>query len=208
LGRGLLDADANVQDMLQGVFPHDLFQGERIGTREVEFGQVLDLDPVFIDIVHTTAGPAFLVVCQGEVVPSASDRAVARLPNAAPDPDIVEVISVGMAQDEVDIIAVGGIFPADIKVEGGVIAALPLLAGKGNIFLEDIGGEGAGGPRKTSGGDQKRDDQATNDPKTNAIFQGIEIYIKVASYNTFRTCSFAFSSSSFISTTHCWIVES
>src|SRR6185312_2717367 len=27
-------------------------------------------------------------------------------------------------------------------------------------------------------------------------------------YNTFKTCSFAFSSSSFIRTTHCWIVES
>src|SRR5580658_4144320 len=169
---------------------------------------MLDLNAVFIDIVHTASGPAFLIICKGEVVALAACIAVARLPYAASDPDIIIVIGVGMAQDEIDIIAVGGILPADIEVEGGVVAALPFLTGKGDIFLEDIGRKGAGGPLKTGSCDHKRDDQATNDPETNAIFQGIEIYIKVATYNTFKTCSFAFSSSSFISTTHCWIVES
>ena len=114
------------------------------------------------------------------------------------EPDIVVIICVGMAEDEVDIIAVCGIFPADIEAEGGVITALPLLARKGDIFFEDIGWEGAGGPLE-AGSDNK---------EAKALFQGIEIYIKVATYNTFKTCSFAFSSSSFISTTHCWIVES
>jgi len=38
--------------------------------------------------------------------------------------------------------------------------------------------------------------------------QGFLSFHKPAHYNTFKTCSFAFSSSSFISTTHCWMVES
>ena len=123
---------------------------------------------------------------------------IPRLPCRTAEPDIVVVIGVGMAEDEVYIIAVGGISLADVEAKGGVIAALPFLAGEGNVFFEDIGREGAGSPLETGSGNKE----------TKALFQRIEIYIKVATYNTFKTCSFAFSSSSFINTTHCWIVES
>ena len=159
----------------------------------IEFCRMLDLDPVLIDIVHTATGPSFLVVCKGEVIELAMGCGISWLQRRTAEPDIVVIIGVGMAEDEVDIIAVCGIFLADIEAEGGVIAALPLLARKGNIFFEDIGREGAGSPLK-AGSDNK---------ETKALFQGIEIYIKVATYNTFKTCSFAFSSSSFIRTTHC-----
>ena len=164
----------------------------------IEFCRMLDLDPMLIDIVHTATSPAFLIVCERKVIALAMDDGISRLPCRAAEPDIVVVVGIGMAQDQVDIVAVGSIFPADIEAESWAEAALPFLAGKDNIFFEDIGGEGTGNPLKT-GSDKK---------KAEAIFQGIEIYMKVATYNTFKTCSFAFSSSSFIRTTHCWIVES
>ena len=64
MGRDLLDADADIQDMLEGVFPHDLFKGERVGTGMIEFCRMLDLDPVLIDIVHAATGPSFLIVAR------------------------------------------------------------------------------------------------------------------------------------------------
>jgi len=121
----------------------------------VEFGQVLDFDPVLIDIVHTAAGPSFLIICQGQVVALASGSAVARLLNATSDPDIIVVIGVGMAQDQVDIIAVRGVFPANIEANGGMVAALPFLAGKGDVLFEDIRRKGAGGAEKATGGEKK-----------------------------------------------------
>ena len=141
--------------MLQGVFPHDLLQGERVSPGMVEFGQVLDLDPMLIDIVHTAAGPPLLIIRQGEVIALAAGYAVARLLNATPYPDIIIVIGVGMAQDQVDIIAVGGVLPADIEAKGRVKAALPFLAGKGDIFFEDIRRKGAGRPQKAKGDKRK-----------------------------------------------------
>ena len=144
-GRRFLDADADIQDMLQGVFAHDLFQRERVSTGMVEFGQVLDLDPVLIDIVHTAAGPPFLIVSQGQVIALTTDGAITRLPDATPDPDIIVVIGVGVAQDKVDIIAVGGVLLADIEAESRVIAALPFLVGEGHVLFEDIRWKGAGG---------------------------------------------------------------
>ena len=121
----------------------------------VEFGQVLDFDPVLIDIVHTAAGPSFWIICQGQVVALASGSAVARLLNATSDPDIIVVIGVGMAQDQVDIIAVRGVFPANIEANGGMVAALPFLAGKGDVLFEDIRRKGAGGAEKATGGEKK-----------------------------------------------------
>src|ERR1700753_2777641 len=125
MGRRLLDAYADIQDMLQGVFPHDLFESERVGARMIEFCRMLDLDPVFIDIVHTAAGPSFLVVSQGEVIALAVGDGIPWLTGRAAEPDIVVIVGVGMAKDKVDVIAVRGIFSADIEAEGRAEITIP-----------------------------------------------------------------------------------
>ena len=59
--------------MLQGVFPHDLLQRERVSARLFEFRLLLDLDPVFEDIIHAAACPSIFIGRQGKVIAFAPD---------------------------------------------------------------------------------------------------------------------------------------
>jgi hypothetical protein len=144
----LLYADPYIQHMLQRVFPHDLFQGERVGAGMIEFRQVLDLDAVLIDIVHARARPALFVVGKGEVIAFAAAGGVPRLPDRTPDPDIVIVVRVRMPQHQVDIIAIDRVLRADVKADRRPEIAFPLLTGKRYVLFKDIRGRVQAGPMK------------------------------------------------------------
>ena len=65
--------------MLQRVFAHDLFEGKGIGAGLVEFCRRLDLDAMFIDIVHPAAQPAFFIGGQGKIIALAVVAGIAGL---------------------------------------------------------------------------------------------------------------------------------
>ena len=136
--RDLLDADADIQDMLQGVFPHDLFKGERVGAGMIEFRQVLDLDAVLVNIVHAGACPALFVVGKGKVIAFAAAGGVPRLPDRASDPDIIIVVRIRMPQNQEYIVAIDRVLRADVKADRGPEIAFPLLTGKGYILFKDV----------------------------------------------------------------------
>src|ERR1700761_4422801 len=117
--------------MLEWIFPHDLFQGERVQPRVAEPGILLDLDTVFEDVVHSAAQPAFFIGRQKQVIAFAPGGGIAGLVNRSPDPDIVIVIRVGMPKDEVYVIAIDGIVGSDVEVYSRAEVAFPLLAGGG-----------------------------------------------------------------------------
>ena len=114
--------------MFQRVLPHDLFQGERVGAGMIEFCQVLDLDAMFVDIVHAGACPAFFIVGKGKVIAFAAADGVPRLSDRAPDPDIVIVVSIRMPQNQEYVVAVDCVLRADVKADRGPEITVPLLA--------------------------------------------------------------------------------
>jgi hypothetical protein len=69
----LLKAKPYIEYVLQGVFPHDLLNGKSIipGLPEINFflGRCQQ-DSVFIDIIHTTAQPTFIVRSETQVIPA------------------------------------------------------------------------------------------------------------------------------------------
>src|SRR5580700_5291101 len=114
--------------MFERILPHDLFEGKGVDAGVCEPGLLLNLDAVLINIIHAAAQPSLLIGCQLEIVTFAPGGAVPGLPDRAPDPDVVVIISIRMPKHEVDIVSIGRIAIPDIKTDSGPEAAVPLLA--------------------------------------------------------------------------------
>jgi hypothetical protein len=99
---------------------------------------VLDLDAMLVNIVHAGACPALFVVGKGKVIAFAMAGGVPRLPDGAPDPDIIIVVRIRMPQNQEYIVAVDRVLRTDVKADRRPEITFPLLAGKGYILFKDV----------------------------------------------------------------------
>jgi hypothetical protein len=137
--------------MPEGIFTHDLLEAENIITRPVEFGLRLDQDAAFINIIHGNTQPSVLICRQGKVISLAMAAGISRLLHCSPDPDIIEIVSVSMPDDNINIVACAGI--PDGKNDLWPETAFPLLVRQGNVFFKNVQGGHAG---------RKEEDKKTN----------------------------------------------
>lgn len=162
-------------------------------------------DPVFIDIIHAGSGPAFI---------GSRERQVERLMigtvrligfDIQVDDDIIEVVFLVMPQDKENALW-RAVF--DRKTEGRTEVAFPGMAGNGNGFFEQI--DMRAGAEQKQAAEYKRVSDSGKRYKLQRINfgKGNQVPGTRKDQSTFSTCSFAFSSSSFICTTHFWMVES
>ncbi len=141
-GNHLFNPDAHIQHMSEGIFPHDLFKREMVIADFPEFGLRLNQDSCFVDIIHCSTNPALFIIGQRKIILLTLWAQFARLIHRCPDPDIVEIIGIRMPDDKENIVQ--GTRVLNLKTDFRLEAALPFLAGQGNVFFKYAGGNGTG----------------------------------------------------------------
>jgi len=99
----LFDPEPHIQYMVQRIFPHDLLYTEGIvaGLPEIELAAYrCQRYPMFINIVHTTGQPAFIVSGQAKVILSGLGTIGAGLFCIELDINIIEAVLIIMSQDQ------------------------------------------------------------------------------------------------------------
>jgi hypothetical protein len=115
-----------------------LLKREMIIADFFKFCLRLNQNTMFINIIHCSSEPTFLIVCKNEIVSLAMRHRIAGLLNRGFDPDIIKVICIGVTNNEGNIITGSSIRNSESYLR--LKTCLPLMLRNGNIFFKNIDG--------------------------------------------------------------------
>lgn len=97
---------------------------------------------MFIYIIHCATEPSLSIGGQGKVISLTFTDCISRLIYGRIDPDVIEVVCIGMPDDQIHIVEPACI--RKVKNDFWFKITFPLLTGEGNRFFKDVRIQGAG----------------------------------------------------------------